>query len=162
MSDTRDPRTRVYRRLFQAIHAVVAVTFCILLFLGVWRGISDIRPAKPIQPSTVASCVDRAAELRGELLDRLGSIPHADSAAAEGVAFERWSVDFRARLLDARARCKKPSDASPAQAEAVGKAYAAVVRTLDLSAISATHWARHLGPSMDEASEAISAARGAD
>jgi len=153
------PQTRVYRRIFQALHALVAVTFCVLLFLGVWRGLSDIRPERRLTPDSAERCVERAAELRGELLDRLGSIPHAASAAAEGQAFERWSVGYRARLLDARARCRKPADATPEQTEAIRTAYEAVIRTLDLSAISATHWARHLGPSMDEASRAIEAAR---
>src|SRR5690606_33805283 len=42
------------------------------------------------------------------------------------------------------------------------EAFGAVIRTLDLAAISATHWARHLGPALDDAARAIERARGAD
>lgn len=162
MADTRDPRTRVFRRTFQAAHAIVALVFCALLATGVWRGLSEIRPAKATPPGTVGVCLERVAALRGELLDRLGSIPRAASAAAEGRAFERWSVEYRARLLAARAACNRPEGASAAQAEALREAFGAVIRTLDLAAISATHWARHLGPALDDAARAIERARGAD
>lgn len=159
---TRDPQTRVYRRVFTGIHLVVAVLFCAMLAVGVWRGLAQIRPARPVQPEAVPACVAHAEDLREELLRRLASFPTAASAAAEGQAFEKWSVAYRARLLDARARCLKPEGASASQAEAVKVAFDAVVRTLDLSAITATHWARHLGPSLDDAADAIERARAAE
>ncbi len=161
-ADTRSPETRIYRRVFTGIHMLVAVIFCSMLAAGVWRGIGEIRPEKPVTPAPMDRCVERAAELRQELLGRMATFPTADSAAAEGEAFEQWSVAYRARLLDARARCLKPEGASKAQAQAAKAAFDAVVRTLDLSAITATHWARHLGPALDEAAEAIEHARAAD
>lgn len=159
MADSRDPRTRYFRRAFLGIHVLVTLVFAVALTTGVWRGISEIRPARTTPPGDVAACLDRLEDLRAELLERLGSFPNATSAAAEGRAFGEWSVEYRARLLSARASCKKPAGASPAQAEAIREAFGAVVRTLDLSAISATHWARHLGPSLDETRELLEAAR---
>jgi hypothetical protein len=161
-AETRSPETRIFRRVFTGVHMVVAVIFCSMLAAGVWRGIAEIRPEKPVTPAPMDACVERAAELRSELLGRLATFATAASAAAEGEAFEQWSVAYRARLLDARARCLKPVDATKAQAQAAKTAFDAIVRTLDLSAISATHWARHLGPSLDDAAEAIEHARTAD
>ncbi|WP_373045107.1 hypothetical protein [Vulgatibacter sp.] len=158
-AETKPKQFRIYRRVFTGIHMVVAVVFGSLLAAGVWGGISEIRPARKLAPLSAAACVERAAALHDELLARLGSFPHADSAAAEGAAFEQWSVAYRARLLEARARCKKPEGGSPDQARAAQKAFGAVIRTLDLSAITATHWARHLGPSLDDAAGAIEEAR---
>ena len=159
---TRDPQTKIYRRVFTGIHMLVAVVFCSMLAVGVWRGIAEIRPEKPMQPQAPQACVQQAADLREELLRRLASFPTAASAAAEGQAFEQWSVAYRARLLDARARCLRPEGSSPSQADAVKRAFDAIVRTLDLSAITATHWARHLGPALDDAAQAIEQAREAD
>lgn len=157
-ADTRDPQLRLYRRLFQGAHGVVALVFCSLLAAGVWKGIREVRP-RPTESAPVGACVEEAARLRGELLERLASFPSAASAAEEGRAFENWSVTYRGRLMDARARCRRPEGATEAQAAAIRDAFDAVVRTLDLSAIAASHWARHLGPSLDETTRAIEAAR---
>lgn len=156
------PLSRVLRRLFQGIHLVVAVLFGSLLLAGVWNGLADIRPEKGLPAASVQVCVSDADRLRGELLDRLAAFPAAEAAAEEGTAFEKWSVKYRARLLDAKARCNPPAGASKAQAKALAKAFATITRTLDLSQIHATHWARHLGPSFDDATRAIKAAREAD
>lgn len=160
-AEIRDPLSKKIRRLLQGLHLVVAVGFCCLLAAGAWRGIAEIRPVKPIVPAAVSTCTDEAGKLRSDLLDRLAAFPRGASSAEEGKAFERWSVAFRGRLNDSRARCSPPAGASADQVAAVKKAFAAVTRSLDLSLITATHWARHLGPSLDESAEAIEAARAA-
>lgn len=158
---TSDPTSRTIRRILQALHLVVAVGFCVLLALGAWRGVDQVRPSRPLQPMDVDGCVKMAGELRQELLERLATFPHAQSAAEEGRAFENWSVQFRGRLVDASAACKNPVGATAEQQRLIKEAYTSVTRSLDLSAITATHWARHLGPSLDDSAEAIEAASAA-
>lgn len=154
-SKSSDPTSRTIRRVLQALHLVVAVGFCVLLAIGAWRGVDQVRPSRPLKPMAAAGCVQMAGQLRQELLERLASFPHAVSAAEEGRAFENWSVEFRGRLVDAAATCRSPEGATAEQKKALRDAFTSVTRSLDLSAITATHWARHLGPSLDESAEAI-------
>lgn len=152
---TSDPTSRTIRRILQALHLVVAVGFCVLLAVGAWRGVGEVRPTRPVTPKAVDTCVEMAGNLRQELLERLATFPHAVSVAEEGRAFEKWSVAFRGRLVDASASCNPPEAATPEQKKLVREAFISVTRSLDLSAITATHWARHLGPSLDDSAEAI-------
>lgn len=153
-----DSTSRTIRRILQALHLVVAVGFCLLLAIGAWKGVDQVRPSRPLQPMAAGDCAKMAGKFRQELLERLATFPHAVSAAEEGRAFENWSVEFRGRLVDASATCRSPEGATAEQRKAIREAFTLVTRSLDLSAITATHWARHLGPSLDESAEAIEGA----
>lgn len=153
-------RGRLFRRGFLGFHALIAGAFCVLITLGVVRGLTEIRGPKPAAPLGALACVEQVEGLREELLDRLAAFSHSRSAAEEADAFGPWAMGFRGRYADAKARCSPPKDASREQARAVAQAFEAVRRALDLSEIQATHWSRHLGPALDESADALRQARG--
>lgn len=155
----RDPRGRFFRRLFLGIHVSVAAIFGVLLTWGVWQGLAEIRPPRAQPKVDVPACAGELSKLRQELVGRLAGFPSAASATQEGREYEKWAVKFRHRVASSRQRCTPPRDASAVQAQAVADAYDALLRSVDLSEIQATHWSRHLGPSMDEAAAAIERAK---
>lgn len=152
-------RGRLFRRGFLGIHALIAGAFCVLITLGVIRGLTEIRGPKPAAPLGATACVEQVEALRGELLDRLAAFSRSTSAAEEADAFGPWAMGFRGRFADAKARCSPPLGASKEQARSIAEAFDAVRRALNLSEIQATHWSRHLGPALDESADAIRQAR---
>ncbi|HEY0839780.1 MAG TPA: hypothetical protein VGD74_06305 [Vulgatibacter sp.] len=155
----RDPRGRFFRRLFLGIHVSIAAIFGLLLTWGVWKGLAEIRPIRAQPKVDVSACAGELSKLRQELVERLAGFASAPSATKEGRAYEEWAVRFRHRVASSRQRCAPPKDATAAQSQAVAEAYDALLRSVDLSEIQATHWSRHLGPSLDEAAAAIERAR---
>lgn len=157
-----EPRNhgRTFRNVFLGVHALIAGTFCVLVTLGVVRGLTELRPPKPATPLSFEGCVREADELREELLDRLAAFSHSPSAAEEADAFGPWAVGFRGRFATARARCSPPAGASGSQTKSLAEAFTSIRRALDLSEIQATHWSRHLGPALDESASAIRVAKG--
>lgn len=155
----RDPRGRFFRRLFLGIHVSIAAIFGVLLTWGVWQGLAEIRPIRTQPKVDVSACAGELSKLRQELVVRLAGFPSAPSAAKEGREYEKWAVRFRHRVASSRQRCSPPKDATAVQSQAVAEAYEALLRSVDLSEIQATHWSRHLGPSLDEAAAAIERAR---
>jgi hypothetical protein len=152
-------RARFAVRLVIAVYLAVATLFCGLLVVGVGADLWRMRPLEEGAPQPVAACVAAAEQLRGELLARLSTLPTAAVASEEVDAFQRWSVVYRSRALEARARCSPPAGASPVQVDAVRGAFDAVVRLLDQSEVQAAHWARHVGPALDRAAAAVERAR---
>lgn len=155
----RDPRGRLFRRIFLGLHVSVAAVFGLSLTWGVWQGLARIRPPKAQPKVAVAACADDLSALRQELVGRLAGFSSASSAALEGRRYEEWAVKFRHRVASSRQRCTPPEGATADQARAVSDAYEALLRSVDLSEIQATHWSRHLGPYLDEAAAAIERAR---
>ena len=50
MSDKgRDPQYRYFRRTLQGLHFAIAGIFGVLLALGAWRGVGEIRPERSVQ-----------------------------------------------------------------------------------------------------------------
>lgn len=155
----RDPRGRLFRRIFLGLHVSVAAIFGLSLTWGVWQGLVRIRPPKAQPKLEVAACADDLSGLRQELVERLAGFPAAESAALEGRRYEEWAVAFRHRVASSRQRCTPPQGATGEQARAMNDAFVALLRSVDLSEIQATHWSRHLGPYLDEAAAAIERAR---
>ncbi|AKU90397.1 hypothetical protein [Vulgatibacter incomptus] len=158
-SSSRDPRGRFLRIVFLAVHVSIAAVFSLLLIAGVWRGLAEVRPPRAKPALDVDSCSEELTRLRAELLARIAAFSSSASAAAEGRTYEGWVVRFRGRVDGARQRCAPPEGASLEKAKAVGVAFDALVRAIDLSEIHATHWSRHLGPALDESAAAIDAVR---
>ncbi len=142
-----------------AAYLAVAGLFCGLLIVGVGLDLWRMRPPRGATPEPVAACVRDTEQLRADLLARLSRLPSAPAAREEVDAFQRWSVQYRARALAARARCTPPADGTAEQAGAIASAFDAVVRLLDQSEVQAAHWARHVGPALDRAAAAVERAR---
>jgi len=159
---TDDPRTpasgRFFRRLFLGIHAALAATFCLLLITGIWNGLEEIRPPRAQPRLTASACAEELSALHQEFQSRLTGFATARSSAEEGRAYASWVVQFRARIAAARRRCSPPLESPQAKVEAIDEAFRALLRSVDLSEVQATHWARHLGPSLDRAAAAIETA----
>ena|GEM_PF-1714182 len=158
-TDATNRTARTFRRIFLALYVLVALSFCALITLGVARGLGEIRGPRPAPPLDAASCLERVAALREELLDRLAAFPRSPSAAEEANAFGPWAVEFRGRFEQTRARCSPPAGASAELAGAIRDSLKSIRRALDLSEIQATHWSRHLGPVLDESAEDLERAR---
>lgn len=154
-----DRSGRLFRRIFLALYALVALAFCTLITVGVIRGLTEIRGPRPAPPLGAGPCLERVEALRKELLDRLAAFAHSPSAAEEANAFGPWAVEFRGRFEQTRARCNPPEGASAELADAIRESLRSIRRALDLSEIQATHWSRHLGPALDESAESLSKAR---
>ncbi len=137
----------------------MAAAFSVALAAGVWHGLAEVRPPRPKAKATVATCADDLGALRQELLARLASLATASSAALEGRSYEGWAVSFRGRVASARQRCSPPAESTLAEARSVDTAFRALLRSVDLSEVQATHWSRHLGPALDEAAAAIDETR---
>jgi hypothetical protein len=149
----------VFRYLFLALYVAVAAVFSGALVLGVTSGLTQLRAPKATPRSSTEQCVAAAGKLRAELVDRLAAFSSARSAALEGRDFGLWAVRFRGRLAAETARCNPPMDEDPGKADSVQEAFVSLRRALDLSEIHATHWARHLGPALDHAAEALEQAK---
>jgi len=158
-TDATHRTPRLFRRIFLAFYALVALVFCALIVVGVVRGLGEIRGPRPAPPLPAASCLERLEALRVELLDRLAAFPRSPSAAEEADAFGPWAVEFRGRFEQTRARCSPPADGSAELAAAIRESLKSIRRALDLSEIQATHWSRHLGPVLDESAENLQRVR---
>lgn len=143
------------RRLFLGIHATIAAVFSLLLVAGIWSGISDIRPPRKQPRASAAVCAEELARLHTEFQQRLAGFATARSSAQEGKDFERWVVRYRAEVASSRQRCSPPLEVSGEKAGQFERAFRSLLRSVDLSEVQATHWARHLGPALDQANEAI-------
>ncbi|HWV38700.1 MAG TPA: hypothetical protein VN033_09530, partial [Vulgatibacter sp.] len=120
---TRDPRGRLFRRIFLGLHVSVAAVFGLSLTWGVWQGLVRIRPLKAQPKLEVSACADELSGLRQELVARLARFPAAESAAQEGRRYEEWAVEFRHRVASARQRCSPPQGATREQARATNDAF---------------------------------------